>query len=53
MTIYRNIKDRKLYMLSHFNPPRMTGSWVEAKPLFGNGKWKEANPKDFVAVAHR
>jgi len=59
MTIYRNKRDGKLYILSHNKPPCYTGSWLEFAPYRpGNTfpKWKKiphGKESDFIPVGVR
>jgi len=56
MTIYRNVKDGKLYKLFVVSPRHYTGSWYEAEALFGGVVRKLNNSSfrlaDFKAVAN-
>lgn len=31
-TLFRNKKNKKLYIIEYVSPPKYTGSWYEAKP---------------------
>jgi len=64
MTIFRSKKDGHLYKITHERPPKYTGSWYNAHPLFPDqGKFQKSirvvsygsDPvfKDFVAIATR
>ena len=55
MTIFRNIRDGFLYTIVEVSPPKYTGKWLEATPLFPNkGKeMKYIDMGDFVKIAEK
>jgi hypothetical protein len=56
MTIFKNKKDGKLYLLAHFTPWNYTGKWMQCKLFHGDHPWKNVSlhkEKDFIPVATR
>ena len=51
MTLFRNTKNGRLYLLAVVSPRSYTGSWLESQDYFTGTRTKIRNTTNFTAVA--